>query len=194
VRWKFGTCTGTMSHFDYLKAAKIAPIMIVTREESGITNLIGRGHAYDDQSLWVDARYRVRVINLAMRIAGQKPQRETVVAALNQAAKRYNVSLTPHLITIARAMRLSTQLDKILEEMKTNGTLKYFHQEYARRRALRLEQGSGFMNFATAQRRFRSAIIARLVGAETLSDSRLIDSVLAGKTPDPQKLLQKLKA
>jgi hypothetical protein len=164
-----------MSHFDYLKAAKIAPIMIVTREESGITNLIGRGHAYDDQSLWVDARYRVRVINLAMRIAGQKPQRETVVAALNQAAKRYNVSLTPHLITIARAMRLSTQLDKILEEMKTNGTLKYFHQEYARRRALRLEQGSGFMNFATAQRRFRSAIIARLVGAETLSDSRLID-------------------
>ena len=184
-----------MSHFDYLKAAKIAPIVIVTREESGITSLIGQGHKYDDQSLWVDARYRIRIINLAMRIAGRKAQREEVVAALNQAAKRYNVSLMPHLITIARAMRLSTQLDKILDEMKSNGTLKHFHQEYARRRALRLEHGSGFMNFATAQRRFRSAIIARLVGADSqISDSGLIDSVLAGKMADPQKLRQKLKA
>src|SRR4051812_4611404 len=107
-----------MSHFDYLKAAKIAPIMIKTREESGITTLSGRGHKFDDQSIWVDARCRIRVINLAMRIAGPAAQRETVVAALNQAAKSYNVILTPHLITIARAMRLSTQLDKILQDMK----------------------------------------------------------------------------
>lgn len=184
-----------MSHFDYLKAAKIAPIIIETREESGHTTLIGRGHKCDDQSLWVDARYRIRVINLATRIAGKKAQRETVVAALNDAAKRYGVTLTPHLITIARAMRLSDQLDKILDEMKTNGMLKHFHQEYARRRAMRLERGSGFMNFATAQRRFRSAIIARLVGADSkISDLSLIDSVLAGKTADPRKLQQKLKA
>lgn len=180
-----------MSHFDYLKAAKIAPIIIATREESGHTTLIGRGHTYDDQSIWVDARCRTKVINMAMRIAGKTAQRETIVAALNVAAKHYGVSLTPHLITIARAMRLSEQLDKTLEEMRAIGTLKYFHQEYARRRAER----KGFMNFATAQRRFRSAIIARLVGAEShLSDSRLIDSVLGGKTPDPKKLQVKLKA
>ena len=184
-----------MSHFDYLKAAKIAPIIIATREESGHTTLIGRGHVYDDQSIWVDARYRLRIINLAMRIAGRKAQRETVVAALNEAAQRYGMTLTPHLITIARAMRLSDQLDKILDEMKANGTLKHFHQEYARRRAERGALGSGYMNFATAQRRFRSAIIARLVGAESpLSDSRLIDSVLGGKTHDPRKLYSKLKA
>ena len=180
-----------MSHFDYLKAAKIAPIIIETREESGQTTLIGRGHKYDDQSLWVDERCRIKVINMAKRIAGPNAQREAVVAALNAAAKHYGVSLTPHLVTIARAMRLSDQLDKILGEMRSNGTLKYFHQEYARRRAER----SGFMNFATAQRRFRSAIIARLVGADSpIADSGLIDRVLGGKTPDPQKLRPKLKA
>lgn len=168
--------------------------MIKTREESGLTTLIGRGNNFDDQSLWVDARYRIRVINQAMRIAGKKAQREEVVAALNQAAKRYNVTLTPHLITIARAMRLSTQLDKILEDMKANGTLKHFHQEYAKRRQHRCTLGAGFMNFTTAQRRFRSAIIVRLVGAEPFSDSGLVELVLTGKALEIEKPKQKLKA
>lgn len=183
-----------MSHFDYLKAAKIAPIIIETREESGKTRLVGRGNKHDDEAVWVDARYRLKIIKLAARIAGPDAQRETVVAALNQAAKRYNVTLTPHLITIARAMRLSTQLDKILEDMKANGTLKHFHQEYAKRRQHRCTLGAGFMNFTTAQRRFRSAIIARLVGAEPFSDSGLVELVLSGKVPEMEKLKQKLKA
>lgn len=172
-----------MSHFHYLKAAKIAPIIIETREESGITSLIGRGQQHNDQCLWVDARFRIKLIKLATRIAGKNPNREQVVAALNDAAKRYNVKLTPHLITIARAMRMSDQLDKILDEMKANGMLKYFHQEYARRRELRASHGVGFMNFATAQRRFRSAIIARLVGNNPAIDSGLIERVLSGKEP-----------
>ncbi len=73
--------------------------------------------------------------------------------------------------------------------------MKYFHQQYAVRRIERATHGSGFMNFATAQRRFRSAIIARLVGAESaISDSGLIAKVLDGKTPDTVKIPQKLKA
>jgi hypothetical protein len=172
-----------VSHFDYLKAAKIAPIMIETREESGITRLIGQGQKFDDESVWVDARLRLKIIKLAMRIAGHNAQRETVVAALNEAAKRYNTKLTPHLITIARAARLSEQLNKILCEMKHNGQLKHFHREYARKRVERAELGAGFMNFATAERRFRSAIIARLVGNVPVTDSGLIERVLAGKEP-----------
>lgn len=172
-----------MGHIDYLKAAKVAPIVIETREETGITTLIGRGHKFDDQSLWVDARYRTKVIKMAMRNAGREAQREQVITALNDAAKRYGVKLTPHLITIARAARLSEQLDRVLEEMKANGMLKYFHQEYARQRRERAERGAGFMNFATAQRRFRSAIITRLVGERPAIDSGMVARVLNGKEP-----------
>ena len=170
-----------MSHFDYLKAANVAPIIIETREETGITTLIGRGHKYDDESVWVDAKYRIKVIKLAMRIAGRSSNRETVVSALNIAAKRYGVTLTPHLITLARAARLSEQLDGVLREMKANGQLKHFHQEYARHRIERAKRGAGFMNFATANRRFRSAIIARLVGNRPAIDNGLIRGVLTGK-------------
>lgn len=171
------------SHWDYLKAANIAPIMIETREESGITRLIGQGRKFDDESVWVDAKLRTKIINLAMRIAGRGSNRETVIAALNIAAHRYNAKLTPHLITLARAARLSEQLDKILDEMKRNGQLKHFHKAYAQKRIERAKHGAGFMNFATAERRFRNAIIARLVGNVSVSDSGLIEQVLSGKVP-----------
>jgi hypothetical protein len=174
-----------VSHLDYLKAANIAPIKIETREETGFTILVGRGQMYDDQSVWVDARHRGRLIRRATRMAGEHADRESVIAALNEAAKFYNVKLSAHLIVIARAMRLSQQLDNVLAEMKTNGTLKFFHQEYAKLRRERGEMGLGFMNFATAQRRFRNAIIARLVSdSSQVTDSRLITRVLTGREPD----------
>lgn len=157
--------------------------MIETREETGHTTLIGRGHKFDDQALWVDAKYRTKIIRMAMRIAGDNAQREQVVSALNDAAKYYGVKLTPHLITIARAARMSEQLDRILDEMRANGMLKYFHQEYAKQRLKRAERGAGFMNFSAAQRRFRNAIIARLVGNRPAIDSGMITRVLNGKEP-----------
>ena len=171
-----------MGHFAYLKAANISPIIIETREETGVTFIFGNGQCFDDQTLWVDARYRGKVIRHANRVAGPRPSRERMIAALNDAAKTYQVKLTPHLIVIARAARLSKQLDKILVKMKANGTLKLFHQEYTKRRRERAEQGVGYMNFVTAQRRFRNEIIGRLVGSnESVSDSGLIDLVLLGK-------------
>jgi hypothetical protein len=171
-----------MSHFAYLKAANIAPIIIETREETGTTYIFGNSQRYDDQTLWVDARYRGRIIRYANRVAGPKPSRERMIAALNEAAKTYRQKLTPHLIVIARAARLSKQLDDTLEQMRANGMLKFFHQEYAKHRRERIERGVGYMNFATAQRRLRNAIIARLVGdRESVSDSGLIELVLLGK-------------
>jgi len=185
-----------MPFVEYLKAAGIAPITLVSCGES--IAIQGNGQRYDSGSLWTDARYRRRIVCRATEqfrreVVGhdgveqqqalkQQALRQRALAALDLAATHYRMRLTPHDVIVGRATQMSLQLDHCLEEMAACGTLKLFHSEYARCRKLNLNRGAGYMNFVTAQRRFRFALIARLVGLHQTTDRGLIEKVLGMNT------------
>jgi hypothetical protein len=110
-----------------------------------------------------DRRRAVKTLRDARRIAGDKPDEATATAALSTAAVRNGLHLTPHDRVMERAAQAARRLDAALTNAEENGTLRLFNSEYRDRRKQAAQQGKGFMSYAAARRRFRSAIIRRLI-------------------------------
>jgi hypothetical protein len=98
-----------------------------------------------------------------------------VLDGLFRAATKHSVHLTPHEVVIARATKAAARLDASLRAAATGGRLKEFHAEYRRRRVEASANGKPFMSFTMAERRFRRAIVARLLSDGVAAD--LFDKV-----------------
>jgi hypothetical protein len=156
--------------YAYLRAAGIAPINIIGK------NICGAGNRFDENTVWVEARYRRRIVQFAgdkIRRAGMTPQQ-----ALEAASMAYGIRLVPHATVMKRVDLLSQRLDTTMKELARNGVLQFFHREYARHRREQIARGLGFMSFTNARKRFRAAVIQRLVGLHDYAvDANLLSQV-----------------
>lgn len=160
----------------YLRAAGIAPINVKGNR------LSGDGHKFDDNTMWVEQRYRRRVVGLANSLMRKNGM--TAQEAVEAAAMHFAVRVAPHASVMKRAEAMSHKLDQSLEELAHNGILRLFHQEYRRHRQEQLARGLGFMSFTNARKRFRAALIRRLCGLQ----SNLVDATLLAQVFDSPML------
>jgi hypothetical protein len=86
--------------------------------------------------------------------------------AVDAAARRLDIRLTPYGAAIERAQQAVGQLDQAIETVQDAGNLKPFNKEYARRRRLAVSSGQSFLTYGQARARLR-AILA--VSASTRS-------------------------
>jgi hypothetical protein len=125
---------------------------------------------------WVaDKAAATAVVRSASSIVGVRPTEQAALDALFRAAAKHSVHLSPHEAVIARATKASARLDANLKAAATGGRLKQFHAEYRRRRVEASANGKPFMSFTKAERRFRRAIVVRLLNDAVAAD--LFDEV-----------------
>jgi hypothetical protein len=82
------------------------------------------------------------------------------LAAVDSAARRLDIRLTPYGAAIERARAAVGQLDQAIEKVQNAGDLKPFNQEYARRRRLALAIGQPFLSYGQARARLRVILAA----------------------------------
>jgi hypothetical protein len=168
---------------DYLAAAGIVKICVVRNADGTwglrIAHDIG-SHGEDVvHAFWVaDKAAANAVVHSAVSVAGVEPTEKATLDALFRAAAKQSVRLSPHDAVIARATTAAARLDASLDAASAEGGLKRFHGEYRRRRVEAAAKGQSFMSFARAQRRFRRAIVVRLLNDGVGAD--LFDEVFHG--------------
>jgi hypothetical protein len=82
------------------------------------------------------------------------------LAAVDSAALRLDIRLTPYGAAIERARQATGQLDQAIETVQDAGDLKPFNQEYARRRRLAVAAGEPFLTYGQARARLRAILAA----------------------------------
>ncbi len=74
------------------------------------------------------------------------------------AGYRLGVGLTGHLALAERVARSAARLEALTRAAANDGLLKFFHNEYRRRREVARAAGKKFLPFAVAQRRLKQAL------------------------------------
>jgi ribonuclease HI len=107
---------------------------------------------------WTSQAAQVRsVAARARNIAGDNPDTDAAISALQEAATECRATLTEHSVAVARAANAARKLDAYLDSLRGTGTLREFTKAYRRRRIAAKERGQGYMTFQQAELRFKRA-------------------------------------
>lgn len=102
------------------------------------------------------------------RLAVTVAEAETAILA---AARRLSIGLTSHADLLERSQAAVTRLDVGIRDATQSGQLKFFNQEYSRRRREAAALGRDFMSYQHACRRLRDVLAnlaaGRIAGTET---------------------------
>jgi hypothetical protein len=127
---------------------------------------------------WLAGRQQAaKVMRNAKKIAKGTRDEVCAHAALHSAAILNGAHLTPHRTVLARTESAARRLAMRVNDAAVQGQLKLFNAEFRRRRLLATARGEGFMNYATARRRFRRVIIGRLIVSGATQQTNLYDEV-----------------
>jgi hypothetical protein len=74
-------------------------------------------------------------------------------------AKRLGITLTSHMVALAKVDRSLARLDGILAEAKRNGDLKQFNSTYRAKREAAVAAGVTFMPYTAAEKRLKRALV-----------------------------------
>ena len=101
------------------------------------------------------------------------------LAAVDGAALRLDIRLTPYGAAIERARRAVGQLDQAIATVQDAGDLKAFNQEYARRRRLAVAAREPFISYGQARARLRAILAASASTRAIATDAiaRVFDGV-----------------
>jgi hypothetical protein len=114
-------------------------------------------HAGATEAWWTSAADAERVAMVA-RTTSTLPAAEAIEAA----ARRLGLHLTPHETAIARAEAALARIDAALAQAQRNGGLKFFNAEFRRRRKV-----GARMSYSEAMRRLRRALAGVAAGGVT---------------------------
>jgi hypothetical protein len=146
----------------YLAASGCSPIFIT---ETGGVATIRTGSKVDPRAVttfWTMGDTKP-VVACARRLAGKDQNIADAVETLKKAATECRVTLTPNDVVMARAASAADRLDRYMDALKGTGVLKQFTHTYRLRRKAAATKGDGFMSFATAELRFKRALIPLLM-------------------------------
>jgi hypothetical protein len=115
---------------------------------------------------WLPEANARAVMLKGRRVAGARPDAETAMRALIQAAADQRVTLTPHDVAISRATNAAAKLDRYLDSLQGSGVLREFTRMYKRRRIEAKAAGQGFMTYKNAELRLRRALVPLLVSGQ----------------------------
>jgi hypothetical protein len=87
--------------------------------------------------------------------------------------------MTPHRLVIERAGRAARRLDELLQTPAMRQCRREFNAEYQSRRLAALARGQGFMTYVAAYKRFRRAVIRRLMSPGAVQGTDIHDEVFA---------------
>jgi hypothetical protein len=132
-----------------------------------------------------DTRACQQLVTLAigceLRLAARDGQRLTIpveeaATAVLAAAQRLAIGLTDHAVLLARAQAALAHLDTGIRAANVAGQLKFFNQEYARRRRAAATLGRKFMSYAHACTRLQE-VLAGAAAGEQLEGRQIIEQV-----------------
>jgi hypothetical protein len=163
-----GTLDLPRSVVEYLAASGVFAVCVARNADGTVgfrmTADIGRRGEDCVHTYWVaDKAAATAVVRAAVSLAGDRPTQQGAVDALFRAAASKSIHLSTHDGVIKRATAAAARLDSSLAAAAAGGRLKQFHGEYRRRRIAASTNGKSFMSFTTAKRRFRRAIVSRLL-------------------------------
>ena len=161
---------------DYIAASDIASIAVVVDSDGRHGFIVDPHRGRSDVSVvavfWVADRVIAEaIVRTARDIAGKAGTVGDVLAALTVAAEALHVRPTPHDIVIDRVAASAAVLESRMRKAGARGLLRAFNGEYKRRRLAAAKAGRAFMSYATAKRRLRRSIAARLIGGDTTPES-----------------------
>lgn len=88
---------------------------------------------------------------------------EDCVEGIQQIAESQKVWLTPHEVTMQRALVLAEKIKKLFNNMKTNGDLQQFNKAYHRYRSTEQRRGKSVEPYFGIMERFRKIVIHALI-------------------------------
>jgi hypothetical protein len=144
---------------EYLVASGAVPITVTTTGTIRTGTVTGKGRG---ARWWVSASMAVPVASAARRLAGPAPDASEAIEAVTRSASLLRASLTPDDVAVERAAASMMRLDSMFEAMRASGQLREFNRAYKIRRAAALAAGHGFMNYSTALRRLKFALVPML--------------------------------
>jgi hypothetical protein len=156
----------------------------VTRSDGVCTIHAGRPGAHGDvvSTQWINEAQAIAVAREARRYAGDRPDGPTATDALARAAAAQRATLTADHIAIERAGAAAEKVQQHLDALRAGGGLREFNREFSARRNEARAAGHGFMSYATATTRLRSAMVERLVGRDTIGPVvQLFDKIFSGR-------------
>jgi hypothetical protein len=154
----------------YLTASGATAITI-TADADGIAISVGiKRDAV--AAYWLPETMVRSVAAKARNIMGDAGGVEEAISALQEAAAKCAVTLTPHDVAISRAVAATDRLDAYVEALRARGAMKEFTKTYKRRRMEAKANGLGFMSYAVAEARLRKALIPLLVGGRNVGSTQ----------------------
>ena len=99
----------------------------------------------------------------ARSIAGDNPDTDAAISALQEAAAQCRATLTPNDVAMTRAANAAERLDKFMSSMAGTGVLREFNRAFKTRRQAAFARGEQFMKYKVALARLRSAMIPILI-------------------------------
>ena len=148
---------------DYIRAFNLVAIAIYPG---------GRIHLTRDPrnvvaAWWCDASKAGRVLQLSR--LGR--------VSIEEAARQLGVQLGTHGQVMTRSMAAVARIDDGLLEAAEAGQLRHFNRTYRERREAARERGHGFMTYAQARRRLRTALAEAAAGRLTVG---IVERVFGG--------------
>jgi hypothetical protein len=153
----------TKAALRYLEASGARAISVTT-DADGVAISVGmKPNAL--AIFWLpEAQAQARSVAARARaIAGDNPDVDAAISALRDAAAHCSATLTPNDVTMTRAANAAERLDRYMDTLKGTGILKEFTKAYRLRRMAAAARGEGFMSFATAELRFKRALVPLLM-------------------------------
>ena len=116
------------------------------------------GHKIDPNAYsvhWLREPNAIAVSRKARKETRERPDVDTMINALREAAAYWDETLTPHDLALQRAADSIKRFDAMIEALRSSGQLNIFNENYCASRKAAASAGIGFMPYEAALSRLR---------------------------------------
>jgi len=119
---------------------------------------------------WLREPNAIAVSRKARKETRERPDVDTMINALREAAAYWDETLTPHDLALQRAADSIKRLDAMIEALSSSGQLNIFNENYCASREAAASAGIGFMPYEVALSRLRMALVPYVTEGKRLED------------------------